>query len=125
MERVTVDFIARDPDLSRWQMVLVEQGPWPSDSVNDQLQRLQLRLYECVDAALDGQLAARYPDSASKRLVIRIDGYNLPEQEVRSFFDRFSAGIFETSSYKQALASNSFVSQILFELNLQRLPDDA
>ena len=125
MKSVTVDFIAGDPDLSLWQLVLVEQGPWSVESIADNLRRVQTRLYGCLDAALDGQLATQYPDSVSKPLVIRLDGYDLPDNDVRAFFERFSTGIFEMPCYKQALSSNSFVSAVSFRLNLEQLPHDA
>ena len=56
----TVDFVARGETEGEWKMVLVEQGPW-SGSIEDALQRIQKRLYDCLDAALDGQLAEKYP----------------------------------------------------------------
>jgi len=119
MCQVTVDFIAREDDLSTWRMVLVEQGPWPKSAVKDQLTRIQDRLYTCIDAALDGALAQKYPDSRGKRLIIQLDGYDLPESQVREFFTRFSSGVMKVPSYVSAFASQAFVTQIGFELTLR------
>src|SRR5882757_8227165 len=96
-ERTTlVDFIARGGTADEWNMVLVEQGPW-TGSIESQLRRLQDRLYGTIDAALDGKLAEKFPESKGKKIIIRLDGYNLPKAEVAEFFDRFSKGVFSTS----------------------------
>jgi len=119
MSQVTVDFIAREVDRSTWRMVLVEQGPWPSSTVKECLTRVQDRLYSCLDAALEGALVRRYPDSLGKRLIIQLDGYALPGPAVRDFFDRFSSGVLNVPSYASAYAAQAFVTQIDFELNLR------
>ncbi len=112
-----VDFVAHGSTPEEWRMVLVEEGPWKKP-IDGQLRRIQTRLYECVDAALDGQLASKFPESRGKRLVVQLDGYVLPNEEIDTFFRRFAAGIFEVEGYRQALASCPYVSDIRFELNL-------
>lgn len=112
-----VDFVARGATADEWRMVLVEEGPW-GPPFDDEMRRLQTRLYECVDAALDGQLASKFPDSRGKRLVIQLDGYRLPDKEVGSFFSRFAAGALATDEYRKAVASCPYVSAISFELKL-------
>lgn len=93
-------------------MVLVEEGPW--DDVRSSLRRLQDRLYTCIDAAIEGKLAERYPDSAGANVLIRLDGYNLPMPDAREFFDRFSSAVLELPDYKAALDSSPYVSGIQF-----------
>lgn len=90
-----VDFVAKDNRQDRWKMVLVEEGPW-LNSVEDQLRRIQDRLYGCLDAALDGELARRFPESTGKSIVVQLDCYNLPTEEVSEFFRRFSNNVFAT-----------------------------
>ena len=89
-------------------MVLVENGPWrgPMDLY---LRKLQERLYGCVDAALDGQLAERFPESAGKSVVIQLDCYDLPKDEVQAFFTAFAEGVFSIADYRVALAESRFV----------------
>lgn len=89
-------------------MVLVEEGPW-NGSITNQLKRLQQRLYGCIDAALDGQLAQRFPESSGKNIVIELDCYDLPRSEVTNFFAKFSEGVFRESDYGQALRESRFV----------------
>lgn len=121
MGNVTSDFVARGSSGRPWAVVLVEEGPWPHDSIEANLRRLQDRLYGCIDAALDGQLAAQFPESKGEAVVIRVDAYDLPDAEVRAFFDRFAAAVLELADYGAALAENRFVAGIGFELNLERL----
>ncbi len=93
-------------------MVLVEEGPWVDVAAN--LQRLQKRLYTCVDAVIEGMLAERYPDSRGVVVVIRLDGYSLPMPDTREFFDRFSSAVLELPDYKAALGNSPHVSGIQF-----------
>jgi hypothetical protein len=121
MGQVTVDFIARDQGEGTWRMVLVEQGPWAPQTVTSELRRVQARLYTCLDAALAGDLAAKFPDSRGKQLIIQLDGYALPDHRVREFFDRFATEVLRLPDYKAAFARQAFVSDVVFQLNLQPL----
>ncbi|MGH1422974.1 MAG: DUF6572 domain-containing protein [Hyphomonas sp.] len=112
---VTVDFIARGSSDDEWLMVLVEEGSW--QQVNMRLRSIQDRLYGCIDAAIDGQLAQKFPQTNGKRIVIRLDCYDAPELEVSNFFERFSNLVFVIGDYKQALADSRYASEITFELN--------
>jgi hypothetical protein len=117
MGEVTVDFVARDQPHGGWALVLVEEGPWGADDVSDHLKRIQERLYGCLDAALDGAVTAQYPECRGKPLVIRLDAYNVPEAELRSFFVKFSEGIPTLPYYAPALASRRFFPSVSFKLN--------
>src|SRR5689334_1423147 len=120
MGTVTIDVITHSADRSVWRLVLVEQGPWDADEVEANLRRLQDRLYGCLDAALDGQVAERFPESSGQRFVVRLDAYNVPEHELREFFERFSGQVLRVPDYEDSLARSSFVSGIDFELNVER-----
>jgi hypothetical protein len=111
---MTVDFVTRGE--GEWKMVLVEQGPWRGP-VDEQLRRIQDRLYGCLDAVLDGQLAAKFPESLNKRIVIRLDCYDVPKEEVATFFDKFAKGVFGIRDYRHALDVSQFVSEFAFEVN--------
>lgn len=115
-ESTTVDFVARGESPEQWQMVLVEEGPWVSP-IEDELRRVQGRLYGCIDAALDGLLAEKFPESCGKDIVVRLDCYNVSEKDVSDFFDRFSRGVFLGSDYKSALEQSEFVRSIAFVVN--------
>lgn len=120
-ERTTyIDFVAKGDSPEVWKIVLVEQGPW-SGSIDDQLRRIQDRLYGCVDAALDGQLAGRFSESKGKDIVIRLDCYNVPREEVEEFFYSFSKGIFAIDDYREALDRSSFARSIDFEISFDSI----
>src|ERR1017187_7965684 len=118
MGTVTVDFIAQGESKGTWSMVLVEEGPWPASETEPNLRRLQERLYNCIEAALGGQLAKQFPESNGGLVTVRLDGYDLPQVEVREFFERFSSSILHVADYASALRQSSFISGIKFELNL-------
>lgn len=101
-------------------MVLVEEGPWPG-SIDDQLRRIQERMYGCIDAALDGQLAESFPDSKGKRIIVQLDCYNVPRAEVEDFFQRFSSGVLSLEDYRKALEHNEFVHGIDFRVSFDNI----
>lgn len=114
----TVDFVARGDTPGEWRMVLVEEGPWLGP-VESQLMRIQERMYGCIDAALDGQLAEHFPESKGSRVVVQLDCYNVPRKEVEDFFRRFSAGVLGLDDYKRALEKCDFVKGISFDINFE------
>lgn len=120
-ERTTlVDFVAKGKSPNEWKMVLVEEGPWVG-SIEGQLRRVQGRIYDCIDAALDGQLAEQFPESNGKHIIIRIDCYNLPRADVEDFFSRFTDGVFAVDDYREALDRSQFVQGIDFEINFDSI----
>ncbi len=118
---VVVDFVAEGETSDEWKLVLVEEGPW-EHSIETELRRVQERLYGCLDAALDGQLAEQFPSTRGKRVVIQLDCYNVPQADVNDFFQKFAVGVFAFDDYKQALLENEFVRGIGFEINFGSAP---
>lgn len=114
---VTVDFVAFDDEHDTCLMVLVEEGPW-TVPIDDHLRALQDRLYACMEAALDGQLAQRFPKAANKKVIVRVDCYGVPRQEVDEFMDRFSEGVSALDDYSPA--SSPWVKSFEFEVTHDR-----
>ena len=115
-----VDFVAKDVSSEEWKMVLVESGPWCS-SDEFHLRALQTRLYDCIDAALDGQLAEKFPESKGKRLVIQVDCYNVPQEVVQQFFEKFSGEVFRSTDYSDSVHQNPYVSGIDFSITFDAI----
>lgn len=115
-----VDFVTKGDLPNEWKMVLVEEGPW-SGSIDSQLRRIQERMYGCIDAALDGQLAEKFPESNGKRVIVQLDCYNVPRVEVEDFFQRFSSGVFELDDYRKALERNEFILDIGFKISFDNI----
>jgi hypothetical protein len=118
MGDVIVDFIASNP----WKMVLVEQGPWKD--VQAHLYRVQDRLYTCIEAAIEGMVAEQFPESRGELITLQLDCYNLPEPEVREFFDRFASTALTLPDDRDALASSPYVSGITFAITFATIPGE-
>lgn len=118
MGEVTIDFVVRDQPHGGWTLVLVEQGPWPEDDVTEQLRRLQDRLYACLDAVFEGQIAEKFPDSRGLPLMIQIDAYDIESGELPAFFDRFTTGIWTLPDHRKFLAAQRDYPGIQFKLHL-------
>lgn len=120
---IVIDFVSRTDDPEVWKIVLVEEGPWRD--VTAELRRVQNRLYNCIDGALDGQLAAKFPEANGKTIVLQLDGYNLPGEAIQTFWNAFSSGVMQLPDYAQALQTSSHVKAFAFELNLQMIESGA
>lgn len=118
-QEVIVDFVAEGEKDDEWLMVLVEEGPLNSP-VDEFLHKLQDRLYNVIDAAIDGQLAQQFPQSKGKNVTIRLDCYDLPEAGIKDFYDAFSKGALQPDDYQEALQANPFVKNLYFEINFDR-----
>lgn len=114
-----LDFVARLSD-DEWSLVLVEQGPW-QNPLEQELGRIQSNLYECLDAARDGQIAEQFPESKGKAIKIRLDCYDLPEDQIESFFSRFANGVLDTPDYLEASFYNEHIQGVGFEINFDTI----
>ncbi|HEX8323275.1 MAG TPA: hypothetical protein VF595_05105 [Tepidisphaeraceae bacterium] len=112
--QVTIDLITEMPDGS-WVLVLIEQGPWAEVELHANLQRVQERLYNCVDVAIDGHLAKLYPESKGKAAVVRLDAYDTPDTPVRDFVGQFANHVRNTAQIQWDLNANGFVTSLHFE----------
>jgi hypothetical protein len=115
---VTIDFVAFDDERDACLLVLVEQGPW-SRPVEEHLSALQDRLYGCLEAALDGQIAERFPKAADRNIILQVDCYGVPRDDVDEFMERFSAGVREMPDYSPA--SSPWVRSFDFEVNHEQI----
>lgn len=120
MSEISVNFIAFDKERDACLMVLVE-GPWAGDLAS-RLRDLQDRMFGCLDAALDGQLAEQFPDAQGKTVIIRVDCYDIPRDDVQAFVDQFTEGIASLPDY--STASSPYVRRFMFEANFDTLKDD-
>jgi hypothetical protein len=116
-ERVTlINIIARTASPDIWKLVLIEAGPWWPDDLKDELYRIQDRLYGCIDAAIDGQLAEKFPDTIGKHIIIKLICVDIADQDIIEFFNDFSNVALSLPDYKNALSKSKFVSGISFEI---------
>jgi len=111
---VTIDFVTFDDERDACLLVLVENGPW-TGLVEDHLRALQDRLYGCLEAALEGQVAERFTRSANMKVVVRVDCYGVPREEVDEFMKRFSEGVLDLPDF--STSSSPWVRSFEFEVN--------
>jgi hypothetical protein len=119
---VTIDFVAFDAEQDAWLLVLVEPGPWIDAAVEDRLTRLQDRLYGCLEAALDGQVAERFPEAIDKRVIVRVDCYDCcgtARDEVDAFMQRFSVGVRDMPDYSPS--SSPWVRSFEIDVNYDQI----
>jgi hypothetical protein len=117
---LTIDLVTERPD-GAYVLVLVEHGPWALDATQAHLRRIQDRLYDCVDAAVDGHLAGKYPDSRGRPVVIRLDCFDTPDGPVRDFMERFGEAIANSEQVLRDLTAQGFVRSLGFEYNRRTL----
>lgn len=115
-----VDFIVKGDSPDVMKMVLVEEGDWLD--ADERLHSLQQRMYDCIDAAIDGELFKSFPETKGKKIVISVDFYNAPYEKASDFFERFSRNALLIPSYSEALKSSNFIKGIAFEADFNNLP---
>ena len=118
----TINLITQRPD-GTFVLRIVEEGPWDDDTLDEELHRVQDRLYDCVDIAVDGHLASKYPESKGQAAVIRLDGYDIPRKPVQEFFQAFAEHVGNSDEVRDAMRSNGFVSSLKFEFSWGELDD--
>ena len=112
MTKVTVDFVAFDDERNAVLLVFVEEG-WSAD-VDAHLRSLQERFFTAMEAALDGDLADKFPKSVGRNLVIQVDCYDLPSQPIDEFVARFAEGIRNLPDF--STADSPYIRSIDFEV---------
>ena len=121
MPRLTADLVTHSPALNAFVLGLVEEGPWPKRSHERELRRLQARLYNAVDAIIDGHVATKFPDSKGYRFVVRVTCYDLSRQAVLPFLRRFESFIAASDEYQQAISESQFVAALAFEFRFRAI----
>lgn len=113
MSKVTIDFVAFDDDRDACLLVLVEEN-W-TGPVDDHLRALQSRLYGCLNAVLDGDLAEKFPTSEGRLIILRVDCYDLPVEPINEFVERFEAGVARMPDY--SAEASPYVRSFGFEVH--------
>ena len=124
-EQVKIDLVTEHPESGQFAIILVEVGPWPPNTEEAQLRRIQDRLYGCVDVAVDGHLAAKYPNSKGRPVRIQLDGYDIPEHLIRPFFEKFAKHISTWPDVQQQIQAHQYVQSLEFEYNARAIDGNA
>ena len=105
----TTDYAVQGKTPDEWRYVLV---PPPRGAAAERLKEVQAKLYNAVDAILDGEVAKEFPGTEGKKIVIQLDCRGLPQAELK----RYSDAIFQIPRYRAALSKSAFASDIAFDL---------
>jgi len=115
--KATIDLVTYDPKRDAYVLGVVETG----DGSAGCLGRLQERLYDYVDIAVDGHLAQQYPESRGKSVVIRLDCYDSPREACEQFFSRFAEHIHSSGEIQAAIRKHGHIKDIDFEFSWRTL----
>lgn len=112
-EQVSVNLIAEDTKTGEFVLYLLEDGPWPEaaeDDWSDCLSRIQGHILDAFDAAVDGGLAKKYPESVGAMIRIQIDSPSgLPDQ-LDALVSRVEEFVHQTDNeYGQGIANSPFI----------------
>jgi len=123
MPSVTVDFVTRSASGDTYNLILVETGPWADADVMTELTRVQGRLDDVVNAVLQGALIDRYPETRGHPLVIRLDGWGLPEGLIPEFCAHFADHVRTSPAIRDALKKDGIVPSLRFDFALLPFPE--
>ena len=80
-----VDLVRLDPERGEVVLLMLEQRPW--GSTPEQLRQLEAKFNGYLAYALDGFLAAQYPQYGGKPVCIRLDCVMPPGDEERAMLN--------------------------------------
>src|ERR1041385_3038487 len=105
---VKIDLISYDPANDEFVLYLVEDGPWPENHAawKTCLLRIQNRVFDAIDVAVDGNLASRYPDSLGKRIRVQVDSPQGVPRELSDLISKVREHIEKDIVYKAAIAQS-------------------
>jgi hypothetical protein len=122
---VTIETITHEPKRDAFVLICVEQGPWLPEAVPAHFRRIQDRLLDCVDAAVDGGVARLHPDSIGKLIVIRLNCYDTPQADLEEHFFRVAEYVHQSEEIQAAIRDKLYVAGLEFEFNCRTLRNDA
>lgn len=85
------------------------------------MRRIQHRMYECLDAVLDGRLAEQFPESKGAHISVELECFNVPRAEVEGFVDRFATLVPLLDDYRQALKNSPYASGVSFNAGFKSI----
>lgn len=108
----TVDVVTWDEANGEWVLYLVESSPWPcdDDGWRARLGAIQDRILDAVDAAIDGGVAQRFPDSRGKRVRVQFDAPEGTPDRVALLVEAIRRHLRNDPIYADAIRSSQHVS---------------
>src|SRR4051812_28130692 len=106
-----IDLISYDPKHDEFVLYLVEDGPWPQDASAWKmcLSRIQSRVFDAIDTALDGHLASRYPDSCGKKVRVQVDSPQTLPLQLSDLISKIREYVGKDNVYRAATARSPYI----------------
>ena len=123
MASTTIDLITETPETGEFALILVEDGPWPENDTgwNGCLSRIQSRIYSAVDVAIDGHLAAKYPDSKGRAVRVQIDSPNGLPPALAKLVAKMKAHFETDGEHSDAIRQSPFIRRTGQTKDLERV----
>jgi len=111
MPNADLDLITETPETGEFALIIVEDGPWPDKDADwkECLSGIQKRIYDAIDIAIDGQLAAKYPDSKGRRVRVQIDSPSGLPSALATFVTRMKEHVENSNEYSSAIQQSPFI----------------
>jgi len=125
MPTATIDLITENRSTGEFVLILVEDGPWPEHDSdwNVCLSRIQSRIYDAIDIAVDGHLVEKYPDAKGKTIRIQIDSpARTPDRLKELVFKLRSVISTEGNEYHSAIKKSQYVSDLYIVMGHEVTP---
>jgi hypothetical protein len=125
MPSVTIDLITQDQASGEFVLILVEDGPWPGQDCGwkECLSRIQGRVFDAIDVAVDGHLAAKYPDSLGKKVRVQLDSPSGSPQRVAELVRKIRRHLTEDGGqYRTAIDKSQFIAGLSVAMGHERNP---
>ncbi len=116
-KKVSIDLITKNPKNNEYKLILVEEGPWEESTLEDRLRKIQDRLYNAVDAAVDGALFQNYPDSKGQKVCVQVDCYDPPSDMIEQLVKGLGQYVDESYEYQNAIKRDQNISSLRIAYN--------
>ncbi|WP_435442737.1 MULTISPECIES: hypothetical protein [unclassified Variovorax] len=111
---MTIDVVSFDPVRDQYALHLVESEDLP-DHVDDRRARLkaiQDRVFSAVDAAIDGHLAEKYPETLGQTVRVQVDSPSGRNDEIELVVSRVADYLSTDPEYVTATKKSTYVRAV-------------
>lgn len=119
MRRFKADLITYHQDTGVWAIYLIDEEAWSADA-DEHLRAIQSRVYDALDAILDGHVAAKYPASLGRRFRVQVDLYGDAPASVERLAAGFNELLASDHEYAIALRGSSYVDGLEVQVNRRK-----
>ena len=119
MTTAKIDLITENHTTGEFVLIIVEDGPWPvtNSDWTECLSRIQTRIYDAMDIAIDCHLAMKYPDAKGKKVRIPLDSPSgAPHRLIQLVSKLRELIVTDTNNYSLAIKKSPHISGLSITL---------